>query len=642
MKEESLSNQTIEMKDYMVPVEENEGHNSNALELEDVIPVNQEEAEQQQQQTEQKEQQQQQQSQLEQKQSFDDYDKQSSPETSHVSSELVSATIPTIQPTKKGGKERPPIQLEWKDIKFEVMQKAQAPKDAKFGEKVKYMFKKQKKVILHPMSGHVSPGSVLAIMGPSGAGKTSLLNILAQRVRASGGEITVNGENVGKSFRAFSAFVQQDDVMLGNLTVREVMRYAALLRLDEKIPLKEKMQKIDEILDELGLTKCADTVIGVPGVKKGISGGERKRLSIALELLTEPSVLFLDEPTTGLDAKTALNVMETIVKIAKAGRAVVLTIHQPRSDIFRLFDRLLLLARGRIAYFGTAAKALEYFDGLPPIDETQPDMFKCPDEYNPADYFIDLITETTAATELGKEQKVEDSRRINYILDEYEKRFTYVRPELDAKLDPNLKNYSSYRSTWMTQFLVVLSRSFLNIIRDKILTVSRLMQNLIMALIVGFIFYRLGYDQKNVQDRSGVLFFMMLNQAMGALFGSMVVFLNSEKPVFMRERGSKTYRVSSYYLGKSLAEIPNQIFFPILFGAIAYWICNLNPAVDRFFMYLLILICVNITAQSLGMLIATIAPSPDVANALAPIITTLLMLFGGLYINVDNIPKYLI
>ena len=126
-----------------------------------------------------------------------------------------------------------------------------------------------------------------------------MLNILAQRVKQTSGSITVNGQDVGKSFRSLSAFVQQDDVLMGNLTVREVMRYAALLRLDSRIPMKQKMSKIDEILDELGLTKCADTIIGVPGMKKGISGGERKRLSIALELLTEPSVLFLDEPTTG-------------------------------------------------------------------------------------------------------------------------------------------------------------------------------------------------------------------------------------------------------------------------------------------------------------------------------------------------------
>lgn len=547
-----------------------------------------------------------------------------------------------INPTYKGKqkRERPPIQLEWKDIKFEVTHRAPVPKDAKFKDKLNNFFRKQKKIILHPMSGHVSPGECLAIMGPSGAGKTSLLNILAQRVKASEGEITVNGQNVEKSFRGLSAFVQQDDVLMGNLTVREVMRYAALLRLD--LPLKEKMARIDQILDELGLTKCADTVVGIPGFKKGISGGERKRLSIAIELLTEPSVLFLDEPTTGLDAKTALNVMDTIIKIARNGRAVVLTIHQPRSDIYRRFDKLLLLARGKVAYFGPANKAVEYFSSLPPITPEQPDIFKCPDEYNPADYLIDLITETTSATFLGTEQKIEDNRRIEYILNEYEKNFTYVKPYLDAKLDINLGNFSTYRTNWITQFFVLLVRSFLNVMRDRMLTISRAIQSIVMALVVGLIYLKMPFDQNSVINRRGVLFFMMLNTNMGTLFTSLIVFLSEEKGVFLRERASKTYRVSSYYLSKSIAEFPNVIIFTCLFGAISYWMCNLNPAVDRFFMFLFIMIVSNLASQSLGMLLACIAPTSDVALALAPILTTILMLFAGLYLNISSIPNYLI
>jgi ABC-type multidrug transport system ATPase subunit len=545
---------------------------------------------------------------------------------------------PIIIKTPGTNKDRPPIQLEWKDVAFRVKVPARPAPDATKTQRFKAKFQKDTKTILYPMSGHVSPGSVLAIMGPSGAGKTSLLNILAQRVKQTEGTITVNGQDVGKSFRALSAFVQQDDVMMGNLTVREMLRYAALLRLDSKIPLKVKMQKIDDILDELGLTKCADTVIGVPGMKKGISGGERKRLSIALELLTEPSILFLDEPTTGLDAKTALNVVETITKIARRGRAVIMTIHQPRSDIFKIFDKLLLLAKGKVAYFGDASRAASYFSSLKPIDPENPDMFTCPDEYNPADYFIDLITESTGAGD----EKAKDDARIHYILDEYEKSFTYVQPHLDAKLDSDLSRFSTYKSSWLAQFFVILSRSFLNIMRDKVLTFSRLFQTIVMALIVGLIFFRLGWEQKNVSDRSGVLFFIMLNSSMGSMFASMSVFLSAEKPVFLRERGSKTYHVSSYYWAKAVAELPSQIFFPLLNGVICYWMVRLNPAFDRFAMFLFILVLQSMCAQSLGTLIGSLAPNSDVANAIAPLLVTILMLFGGLYINVENIPVYLI
>ncbi len=161
-------------------------------------------------------------------------------------------------------------------------------------------------------------------MGPSGAGKTSLLNILAQRVRRFKADaILVNGKPVTKSFRSLSAFVQQDDVLMGNLTVHEVLTYAAFLRLPATVSPKEKMQRVEDIIVELGLEKCRKTRVGFPGLSKGISGGERKRLSIGVELLTSPSILFLDEPTTGLDSKTALNIVQTIRKLALAGRSVV-------------------------------------------------------------------------------------------------------------------------------------------------------------------------------------------------------------------------------------------------------------------------------------------------------------------------------
>ena len=125
------------------------------------------------------------------------------------------------------------------------------------------------------------------------------MNILSQRVKATAGDLVANGNKAGKTFRSLSAFVQQDDVLMGNLTVRESLRYAAMLRLSSKIPLEEKMRRVDTIMEELGLAKSADTKVGISGIVKGISGGERKRLCIGIELLTEPSVLFLDEPTTG-------------------------------------------------------------------------------------------------------------------------------------------------------------------------------------------------------------------------------------------------------------------------------------------------------------------------------------------------------
>ena len=455
------------------------------------------------------------------------------------------------------------------------------------------------------------------------------MNILAQRVKETSGDITVNGVKISSSFRSLSAFVQQDDVLMGNLSVRETLRYAALLRLPKTISWKEKMERVESIMDELGLLKSANTKVGTPGLTKGISGGERKRLSIAIELLTQPSILFLDEPTSGLDAATAYSVMKTIIKISKGGRAVILTIHQPRSNIYELFDKLLLLARGKIAYFGPAKDATTYFGNV---------GYPCPKQYNPADHFIDLITESTSDTGEGKKLKQEDNERIEKILTNYN--HTEVAPSVDH-LKTDIKK-AKYNANWFTQFFVVMARAFVNILRDKILTFSRLFQNLAMAILVGLIFLQIGYDQQSVQDRNGVLFFCLVNQSMNSIFGSLTVFLLEEKKVFLRERGSKMYKVSAYYLGRSISELPNIIFFPILFGTIVYWMCNLNPGADRFFVFLLILVSMALAAQALGMVLAVCAPSMEFATAIAPVLLTVLMLFGGLYMNVDNIPPYFI
>jgi ABC-type multidrug transport system ATPase subunit/ABC-type multidrug transport system permease subunit len=523
-----------------------------------------------------------------------------------------------------GLKKTPPIQLEWKNLSYNVNVRPGC-------------FKRPvKKTILNNLSGHISPGEVLAIMGPSGAGKTSLLNILAQRVRNYQGSLIINGKENDKTairrLKASIAFVQQDDVLMGNLNVREALVYAALLRLPSSMTLREKLERVDQVIDELGLTKCKYTKIGVPGFSKGISGGERKRLSIAIELLTGPSILFLDEPTTGLDAKTALNIMETIDKLAKSGRAVVLTIHQPRSDIYQMFDRLLLLSRGKTAYFGKAHEATRYFADI---------GYVCPKEYNPADYIIDLVAEAPALE--SQELRDQQEKRIVSVLDAYEKRREEFEapPALKVDVDYDMSKVTSYASSWIVQFLVLFVRSFVNIIRDGMLTFARMFQTLSMSIIVGLIYLRIDYFQSNAQDRIGVLFFILLNQSMGAIFGSVTTF-PAELAVFLRERGAKTYHVSSYYLAKICAEVPHSLVFPIIFSCISYWMVGLNPGADRFFIHILIMIVVIFAAQSFGQLISAIAPRPEIALAITPVITTLLMLFGGFYMNVNNIPPYVI
>lgn len=236
------------------------------------------------------------------------------------------------------------------------------------------------KDILNGLSGYVEPGQMLAIMGPSGAGKSSLLDILARKHKrgVASGTIMINGKVPDrKHFKQITGFVDQDDTLMSTLTVRETLMYSAMLQLPRSMPVQLKQKRVEDVIQELGLDAIADVTIGAPG-RRGISGGEKRRVSIGKELVTSPSLLFLDEPTSGLDAYNAGVVMECLRKLTKQGRrTVVVTIHQPRSNIFKMFDSLMLLGGGHTVYFGPADATSRYFNDI---------GFPVPADYNIADY----------------------------------------------------------------------------------------------------------------------------------------------------------------------------------------------------------------------------------------------------------------
>jgi len=250
--------------------------------------------------------------------------------------------------------------------------------------------------VLKGVSGVAKNGEFLAILGGSGSGKTSLLNILAGRAINNRdnnhiqGEIKLNGHTIAtgvieKMMKSIAGYVTQDDYLLHNLTVRETLRYAALLKLPRIMTRKQKLQQVENIIQELRLTQCAETIIGGHFVR-GVSGGERRRVSIGIQLLTNPSILFLDEPTSGLDSTTAHNVVATLLTLSRKNRTIISTIHSPRSDIFYMFDKVIFLSRGEVAYFGRASDMVSYFSKI---------GFQCPIYSNPADFALDIINVDT-------------------------------------------------------------------------------------------------------------------------------------------------------------------------------------------------------------------------------------------------------
>ena len=242
-----------------------------------------------------------------------------------------------------------PVGLEWNDLKFQVGEKA----------------------ILHGCCGAAETKRMLAIMGPSGSGKTTLLNALAGQIRAAKkasltGCLELNGEPIGGAADVEGlrvAYVKQEDIFYTQMTVRETLLFAARLRLPASVPADEKVRRVDAILTKLSLVKAADTIIG-DARRRGISGGERKRLSIGCELLSDPQLLFLDEPTSGLDSFAAQQVVAALRLLTDEGTTVVMSIHQPRGSIYRMFDDLVLLSEGRTMYCGRADACAAHFRQL--------------------------------------------------------------------------------------------------------------------------------------------------------------------------------------------------------------------------------------------------------------------------------------
>ncbi|KAJ3066711.1 hypothetical protein HDU98_010012 [Podochytrium sp. JEL0797] len=361
--------------------------------------------------------------------------------------------------------------------------------------------------ILQNISLHVPAGKLMAIMGGSGSGKTTLLNALAGRpVGKVTGNITLNGEDPKKYFRnGMVAYVQQHDNLLPFVTVRETLRYAARLRLPRTMRLTKKYELVESVILELGLKECADTLVGDEW-RKGISGGEKRRVSVGVQLLMNPSLIFMDEPTTGLDAFSARSLIETLVSLAhKTNRTIVLSIHQPRSDIFSCFDEIALLARGgRLAYCGSPRGSVRFLEQL---------GFPLLGEMNGADFIVDTVN----IDDRTDESEVESKQTVDKIVQAWgahvEKYGLGGGGSLSTlNKDPErvfeIVDFDSrvQGAGFFEQVDVLTRRMLTNMWEDRLTMWGSVLEVIVMGLIIGAIFWRPNHDPSGMYQRKSALY----------------------------------------------------------------------------------------------------------------------------------------
>uniref|UniRef100_A0A3Q2Y574 ATP-binding cassette, sub-family G (WHITE), member 2c n=1 Tax=Hippocampus comes TaxID=109280 RepID=A0A3Q2Y574_HIPCM len=498
--------------------------------------------------------------------------------------------------------------------------------------------KHPEKYILKDVSGIMRPG-MNAIMGATGSGKTSLLDVIAGRKDPAGlrqGSVLVDGKVVTSKLRLSSAYVVQDDILMGTLSVRENLRFSANLRLDpRRHSSADKRHRVDALLDELGLNNCADTKIGTEFLR-GVSGGERKRCSIGMELITSPALLFLDEPTTGLDSNTANCIIGLLHELSRRGKTVIFSIHQPRFSIFRRFDHLTLMHKGEVVYAGAAHQTLQYFTDL----GYQIESFD-----NPADFFMD-ITNGEAKSSL---EEVNTSERKNILAVKYYQsqlcqdtlrhldcinRAVADRVKVQEEVD-------DYATSFLYQLRVVCGRTVLNTLRNPETSYAQLALTIFFAVLVGLIYFQMPLTlPEALQNRTGAFFFLIINMVFGNL-SAVELFIN-ERAIFIHENSSGYYRTSVYFLSKIFADlIPNRIIPIFAFSVIAYYMMGLKSALTAFLRFALTMSMVSLAGVSLAFLVSASVSSFAMANIFIALPFVFMMVFGGYLVNLNAMLSWL-
>ncbi|CAN1779732.1 ABC transporter G family member 14 [Linum perenne] len=507
-------------------------------------------------------------------------------------------------------------------------------------------WRSKEKTILNGIAGMVCPGEILAMLGPSGSGKTTLLTALGGRLNGKlSGKITYNGQPFSGIIKRRTGFVAQDDVLYPHLTVAETLMFTALLRLPKTLTREEKAQHVERVIVELGLTRCRNSMIGGP-LFRGISGGEKKRVSIGQEMLINPSLLLLDEPTSGLDSTTAQRILTTVKRLADGGITVVTTIHQPSSRLYYMFDKVVLLSEGSPIYYGPASTALDYFSSI---------GFSTSMTVNPSDLLLDLANgiapDARNGSELGENTEKEQKLVRETLISAYEKNiFTSLKVELCnldisnfsyTKDNPTRRNIKSeeWSTSWWHQFKVLFQRG-LRERRFESFNKLRIFQVISVAVLGGLLWWQT--PTSHIEDRSmqiALLFFFSVFWGFYPLYNAVFTF-PQERRMLIKERASGMYHLSSYFLARTFGDLPLELALPTAFVFILYWMGGLKADPVTFILSLIAVLYSVLVSQSLGLAIGAILMDVKKATTLASVTTLVFLIAGGYY--VQQIPPFIV
>ncbi|KAJ7981704.1 ABC transporter-like protein [Quillaja saponaria] len=488
---------------------------------------------------------------------------------------------------------------------------------------LKKNIKSEEKVILKGITGMVQPGEMLAMLGPSGSGKTTLLTAMGGRLGGRlNGYITYNGKPFSNHMKRNTGFVTQDDVLYPHLTVTETLVFTALLRLPNSITKEEKIMHAEAVISQLGLVKCKNSIIGGP-LLRGVSGGERKRVSIGQEMLINPSLLFLDEPTSGLDSTTAQRILSTLSDLANGERTIIMTIHQPSSRLFYMFHKVLLLSEGNPLYFGKGSEAMEYFSSIGYAPTVA---------MNPSDFLLDLANGVSTDESHEHQAMVKQtlvSAYKNNLADKLKAELQEVNDFNQIQEGFQDKQFGRWATTWWQQFSVLLRRGLKERKHDSF-SGLKIGQVLVIAIISGLLWWK--SKLSHLQDQIGFLFFVAGFWGFFPLFEAIFTFPD-ELMMLEKERASGMYRLSSYFMSRMVADLPMELVLPTIFAFITYFMAGFKATAANF-VYTLIALLLNVLVSGgLGLALGAVLMDLKAATTLGSVLMLTFLLAGGYYVQ---------